>query len=92
MNKNQKRVLLIGIILILVVLAYWYSQGGEIFTKTQVLVDKTTELDRMLGVENKQYEDKFVLGLDYAGAISAIIAVITGVLIFIFKNKRKESQ
>ncbi len=92
MNKNQKRVLLIGIILILVVLAYWYSQGGEIFTKTQVLVDKTTELDRMLGVENKQYEDKFVLCLDYAGAISAIIAVITGVLIFIFKNKRKESQ
>lgn len=92
MNKIQKTVLLIGIILILIVLTYWFFQGGEIFTKTQVLVDKTTELDRMLGVENKQYEDKFILGLDYAGAISAVIALITGVLIYLFKNKRKESQ
>lgn len=91
MNKNQKIVLLIGIFLILIVLSFWYSQGGEIFTKTQVLVDKTTELDRMLGVENKQYEDKFVLGLDYAGAISAAIAFITVILIFLFKNKRKET-
>lgn len=92
MNKNQKTVLIIGIILILIVLAYWYSQGGEIFTKTQVLVDKTTDLDRMLGVENKQFEYKFILGLDYAGAISFAIAVITGILIYLFKNKRKEIQ
>lgn len=91
MNKNQKIVLLIGIFLILIVLVYWYSQGGEILTKTQILVDKTTELDRMLGVENKQYEDKFVLGLDYAGAISAAIAFITVILIYLFKNKRKET-
>lgn len=92
MNKNQKTILLIGIILIVVVLVYWYSQGGEIFTKTQVLVDKTTDLDRMLGVENKQFEDKFILGLDYAGAISVAIAAITGILIYLFKNKRKETQ
>lgn len=91
MNPKQKKILIIGIILIVAVLIYWYSQGAEIFTKTQVLVDNTTELDKMLGVENKQYVDKFVLGLDYAGAISAAIAVITGVLIFIFKNKRKET-
>ncbi len=92
MNKNQKTILLIGIILIVVVLVYWYSQGGEIFTKTQVLVDKTSDLDRMLGVENKQFEDKFILGLDYAGAISVAIAAITGILIYLFKNKRKETQ
>ncbi len=91
MNSKQKLVLIIGIILIIAVLAYWYSQGAELFTKTQVLVDKTTELDRMLGVENKEYVDKFVLGLDYAGAISAAIAVISGVLIYLFKNKRKET-
>lgn len=92
MNKNQKTILLIGIILIVVVLLYWYSQGGEIFTKTQILVDKTTDLDRMLGVENKQFEDKFILGLDYAGAITVAIAAITGILIYLFKNKRKETQ
>lgn len=91
MNKKQKLVLMIGIILILLLLTYWYSQGAEIFTKTQVLVDNTSELDRMLGIENKQFVDKFVLGFDYVGIISLGIVVITGILIYIFKNKRKES-
>ena len=54
MNKNQKYVLTIGTILIVSALTYWYSQGAQVFTKTQVLVDKTTDLDRMLGVENKK--------------------------------------
>lgn len=91
MNSKQKLILMIGIILIIALLSYWYSQGAELFTKTQVLVDKTTELDRMLGVENKQYVDKFIFGLDYAGAISLAIAVISGILIYLFKNKRKET-
>lgn len=91
MNSKQKLTLTIGIILIIAVLGYWYSQGAELFTKTQVLVDKTTELDRMLGVENKQYVDKFVFGLDYAGAISLAIAFISGIFIYLFKNKRKET-
>lgn len=92
MNKKQKRVLSIGIILILVVLVYWYTQGGEIFTKTKVLVDNTSEIDKMLGIENKQFVDRFVLGLDLAGAISLGIALLTGILIYLFKNKRKETQ
>lgn len=92
MNKKQKTILISGIFLIVIVLGYWYSQGAEVFTKTKILVDKTTELDKMLGIENKQFEDKFILGLDYAGTISAAIAIITGVLFFLFKNKRKETQ
>ena len=92
MNKNQKNILLIGIILIAFVLIYWYAQGAEIFTKSQVLVDKTTDLDRMLGVENKEYIDKFILGLDYAGGFSAAVAVLSGVLIYLFRNKRKKIQ
>ena len=90
MNKNQKLVLIIGIILILSVLIYWFTQGAEIFTKSQILVDKTTDLDRMLGVENKQYVDKFVLGLDYAGGFSAAVALLSGIFIYLFRNKRKE--
>jgi hypothetical protein len=92
MNKNQKIVLIIGIILIAIALIYWYKQGAEIFTKSQVLVDKTTDLDRMLGVENKEYVDKFVLGLDYAGGFSAAIAFISGILIYLFRNKQKKIQ
>lgn len=92
MNKNQKNILLIGIILIAAVLIYWFTQGAEIFTKSQVLVDNTTDLDRMLGVENKKYVDKFVLGLDYAGGFSAAVAALSGILIYLFRNKRKKIQ
>lgn len=92
MNKNQKYVLTIGIILILAALILWITQGAEILTKTQILVDKTSDLDKMLGVKNQQYVDKFVLGLDYTGAFSAIITVITGIFIYLFKNKKKETK
>lgn len=100
MNNNQKNVLIIGIILIASVFIYWYSQGAEIFTKSQVLIDKTTELDRMLGVENKEYIDQFVLGLLPSGmssfsemsssaSISGLIIVLSGILFYLFRNKRK---
>jgi len=103
MNKNQKNVLIIGIILIAITLFYWYSRGAEVFTKTQVLVDKTTELDRMLGVENKQYIDQFILGLLPSGtssiieitstaSIAGVVVLLTGILIYLFRNKRKETK
>lgn len=103
MNKNQKYLLAIGIILIAITLFYWYSQGAEVFTKTQVLVDKTTELDKMLGVENKEYVDQFVFGLFPSGitsitemlstaSISGLLIVLTGILIYLFRNKRKETK
>ena len=103
MNKNQKYIATIGIILIAITLLYWYSQGAEVFTKTQVLVDKTTDLDRMLGVENKQYVDQFVFGLfpsgmtsiaeiSSAASISTIVIVLAGILIYLFRNKRKEKK
>lgn len=103
MNKTQKYIIAIGIILIGITLIYWYSQGAEVFTKTQVLVDKTTDLDRMLGVENKQYVDQFVFGLFPSGmssimemastaSISGAVVLLTGILIYLFRNKRKETQ
>lgn len=103
MNRSQKYILAIGIILIGITLIYWYSQGSEVFTKTQVLVDKTTDLDRMLGVENKQYVDQFVFGLFPSGissimemastaSISGAVLMLTGILIYLFRNKRKETK
>jgi hypothetical protein len=100
MNKNQKYVLIIGIILIASAFIYWYTQGAEVFTKSQVLIDKTTDLDRMLGVENKEYIDQFVLGLFPSGmssiaeicsaaSISGLVVVLSGILIYLFRNKRK---
>ena len=103
MNKNQKYVITIGIFLITITLIFWYSQGAEVFTKTQVLVDKTTDLDRMLGVENKQYVDQYVFGLFPSGmtslaelisaaSISGLVIVLSGILIYLFRNKRKETK
>jgi hypothetical protein len=84
MNKKQKIILLTGIILITIALVYWLMSGGEIFTKTQVMVEKTDEL---FGHTYMEWEDKFVLGLDYAGGFSAAIAVVTGLLFFLFRTK-----
>jgi hypothetical protein len=100
MNKNQKYVLIIGIILIASAFIYWYAQGAEVFTKSQVLIDKTTDLDRMLGVENKEYIDQFVMGLfpsgmssvaeiSSAASISGLVVILSGILIYLFRNKRK---
>ncbi len=87
MNKNQKMILIISLLLIAVILIYWQMQGGEIFTKTQVLVEK---VDGLFNITYKEWEDKFVLGLDYAGAVSGAIAVLSGFLIYFFRNKNKE--
>lgn len=89
MNKTQKTVLITAIILIAAILIYWQTQGGEIFTKTQVQVEKTDEL---FDTTYMEWEDRFVLGLDYAGTIAGAIAVISGVMIFLYRNKRKDSQ
>jgi hypothetical protein len=90
MNKKQKIVLVIGAILILAAMILWIAHGGEIFTKDQVLIEKQDEL---FGTTYKEWEDKFVLGLDYAGGFSGIVAMISGVLFIIFRNKKnKETQ
>ena len=103
MNKNQKSIIVIGIIFIVSTLLYWYSQGAEVLTKTQILVDKSTDLDRMLGVENKQYVDQFIFGLlpsgmtsviemTSAASLSGLIFIISGILVYLLKNKRKETK
>jgi hypothetical protein len=90
MNKKQKIILILGAVLIISALIIWVAHGGEIFTKNQVLIEKQDEL---FGTTYKEWEDKFVLGLDYAGGFSGIVAVISGVLFFIFRNKKsKETQ
>lgn len=87
MNKKQRIILSIGIFLIVFALIYWLTQGAEIFTKTQVQVEK---YDALFDTTYKEWKDQFVLGLDYAGGFSAIVAIVTGILIFIFRNKQKE--
>ena len=101
MNKYQKQILLIGICLIIVAIIFWYSQGAEIFTKTLILIDKTTDVDRLLGIENKQYIDKFIFGLFPSSfspliellsvtTVSTLLIVLTVLILYLLRNKKRE--
>ena len=85
MNKKQKIVLVVGAVLIFSALILWLAHGGEIFTKTQVLIEVQ---DDLFGTTYNEWEDKVVVGLDYAGGFSGIVAVISAVLFFFFRTKK----
>ena len=87
MNKKQKTTLIIGLVLIASALVVWLAHGAEIFTKTQVLVEK---YDELFGYTYEEWIDKIIIGLDYAGGFSAVVALITGILLFIFKDKKEK--
>ena len=99
MNSKQKVVLSICLLLIILLFVIWGATGGEVFTKTKVWVDKTTDLDKMLGVQVGEWQDKFIFGL-LPGALSlaiellavssigGVIILISAILFFLFKNKK----
>ena len=89
MNKKQKITLIIGAVLIISALIIWLAHGAEIFTKTEVLVEK---YDELFGYTYEEWVDKIIIGLDYAGSFSAVVAIITVVLLFVFKDKKKGNQ
>ncbi len=89
MNKRQKIILIVGLVLIGSALVVWLAHGAEIFTKTQVLIEK---YDELFGYTYNEWVDKIIIGLDYAGSFSAIVALITVVLLFVFKDKKRGKQ
>lgn len=90
MNKKQKIILYIVGSIVLSSILVWIAYGKEIFTKTQVLIEKKDDL--FPDMVQKQWIDKFVWGLDLSGAISGI-AIITGLIfIFIFRTKKQHSS
>jgi len=103
MNNRQKNTVWAAVILLIVTAAIWVFGQREVFTKSSVWIDKTTEVDRMLGVEVGEWEDRFVFGLLPGGVsltaesiavstVGGIIIVIAGVLFFIFKSKRIKEE
>lgn len=85
LNKTQKRILVIGAVVIAAALIAWVISGGEVFTKTQVLVEKQDEL---LGASYKEWKDQFTLGLDYTLAFSGLIIAITLLSTFVKRDKK----
>lgn len=88
LNQKQKVTVYIGLSFILAALIIWIAFGAEIFTKTQVMVEKT---DDLFGTTYKEFENKFVLGLDYTAAFSFAILVISLIIAF-FQRTKKEKE
>jgi hypothetical protein len=84
MNKKQKYVLYTGLTVIVLSLILWQVFGGDIYTKTQVLVE--TE-DELFGT-TKEFVDQFVWGLDLSALISGITVLVSGILLFLFRTKK----
>lgn len=89
MNKKQKNVIVISLSVIIVSIIIWQIYGGEIFTKTQVLVETKDEL---FGWTEKKWEDKFIWGLDLSLLISGITVIIGGLFFYLSRNKKSLNQ
>lgn len=87
MNKKQKIILFSGIAIIVISLIIWIFSGGEMFTKTQILIEKKDEL--FPDMTYKEWVDKFIWGLDLTGIISGITAIVSALLMFLFRTKNK---
>ncbi|HET55389.1 MAG TPA: hypothetical protein ENN33_09260 [Ignavibacteria bacterium] len=83
-NHSQKRTLIIGLILIAISLLVWIGYGSEIFTKTEVLIEKNDEL---LGISYKEWKDKLILGLDYVLGFIGIIVIMVSILLWKQRSK-----
>ena len=86
-NKKQKTVLIIAFFVIIAAFVTWFSFGGEIFTKSQILVEKQDEL---LGTTYQEWKDQFILGLDYTMGFVGFIFVITGLAVFFNRDKKQK--
>lgn len=84
-NRNQKRIFFIGLLFIAAAILVWVGFGAEIFTKTQVLVEKQDEL---LGTSYKEWEDQFVLGLDYTVGIGGLIILSSSIVVWRQRKSR----
>jgi len=85
LNKKQKQIRLTAIFLIAAVFIIWIAFGGEIFTKSQVLVDIN---DEIFG-PRKEWQDQFILGLDLTLLINGIITAVTLLLLYFTRTKQK---
>lgn len=86
MNGKQKITLYITLAVVLISLILWIVSGMEFFTKTQILVEKKDEL---FGTTYKEWQNKFLWGLDLTLATSALSILLGGIFYYVFKNRKK---
>jgi len=84
LNQKQKKVFYFWLLIVAAAIFTWIGFGGEVFTKTQIIVEKRDEL---LGTTFKEWEEKFVLGLDYTIGFIGIVSMITAFIVWWLKTK-----
>ncbi len=88
LNKRQKQIRLTAVIIIALAFIIWLIYGGEIFTKTQVLVEIN---DEIFG-PRKEWQNQFIWGLDLTVLISVLVVVITLPLLYLNRTKNQETK
>lgn len=88
MNSKQRKTLIAVTTVIISSIIVWLGYGREIFTKTQILIEKKDEL--FPDMVEKQWVDKFIWGLDLTGAISFLSIIIGGFFYFYFREKKSK--
>ena len=87
LNTKQKRVIVIGFVIIGLSFIIWILYGGEIFTKTETLVEVKDELFGTI----KEWREQFIWGLDLTGIVSLVTVGCCGVLLFLFRSKKQQN-
>ena len=85
LNKKQKKTAYTALAIIALSLIIWVIYGGEIFTKTEVLVEVQDEL---FGT-TKEWKDQFIWGLDLSLLISGITVFVSLIIMFLQRNKKE---
>lgn len=86
MSTTRKKIWLTGIWISLIPIFIWFFSGREIFTKTKILIEKEDEL---FGNTYLEWQETFILGLDYAAAIAAGILLLTFLTTLFIKQKKE---
>ncbi|MGD1007994.1 MAG: hypothetical protein ABR980_12280 [Ignavibacteriaceae bacterium] len=86
MNKKQKITFAIALIIIVVAFIIWIINGSYIFTQTQILIEKK---DLLFGTTYKEWQNKFIWGLDLTIIVSIVSILSSLILFLIFRDKRK---
>lgn len=85
LNPKQKMIIFITFSLVIISLIVWQAYGGAFWTKTQALVEIK---DDLFDTTYREYQDKFVLGLDYTLAFDGIVIIAGLIGMFIFKKNK----